>query len=125
MLKTPDARGKFFSVSKGVSIQGTKFNPAICYPLTDVLRPVIEKLEAAGMARTYTEKMRFVSGVAYPVRKPETGSAAKQTSSASRSEVKPGATVKPVVKKSTSPTDKTGRKSGRSAFTSQTSREFD
>jgi hypothetical protein len=124
MLKTPEARGKFFSVSKGVSIQGTKFNPAICYPVTDVLRPAVEKLEEAGVARTYAERMRFISGVAYPVRKPETGIAAGQPSSVPASAVKTGSTVKPAAKKPPAAAKTPGRKSGRSAFTAQTGREF-
>jgi hypothetical protein len=63
-------------------------------------------MEAEGTARIYTEKMRFVSGTAYPVKKPDAAlsfSASPET----------GAEVKPGIKKSSASIGKLGRKTGR------------
>ena len=71
MLTMPDTRGKFFSVPREVTIQGAKFRPAICYPLTSALRSVVEGMAEKGAAKIYAEKVRFISGAAYPVKKAE------------------------------------------------------
>jgi hypothetical protein len=82
MLKMPDTRGKYFSVKHGMTIQGARYTPSVCYPLSSGLQAVIEELAAKDMARIYPEKVRFVTGVPYPVKKPEAGKAAPQPSSA-------------------------------------------
>jgi hypothetical protein len=66
----PDTRGRFFSVSREVSIRGANYRPAICYPLPSALLPAVQGMVEKGLAKIYSEKVRFVSGVAYPVKKP-------------------------------------------------------
>jgi hypothetical protein len=123
MLKMPDTKGKFFSVKYSTHIQGTHYIPSVCYSLSSSLQTVIEEMAAKGMARIYTEKVRFVTGVPYPVKKPETGIAASRSSSVPVSETKPG--VKSAAKKPSAAAEKSSRKSGRSAFTAQTNRGFE
>jgi hypothetical protein len=81
-------------------------------------------MAAKGIARIYTEKVRFVTGVPYPVKKPETGTAASLPSSVSAPGVKTGDAVKPAAKKPLAAAEKPGRKMGRNAFTAQTGRKF-
>jgi hypothetical protein len=109
MLKIPDTRGKFFSVSRGVAIQGARFNPSICYPLTPLVLPAVERMASEGTAHIYTEKVRFVSGAALPVKKPETGAAR----SAPVPDAKAAGTEKPSGKKTSAALGKLGRRSGR------------
>jgi hypothetical protein len=122
MIKMPDTKSKFFSVKYSTKIQGELYIPSVCYPLSQGLQAVIEEMAAKDLARVYPEKVRFVTGVPYPVKKPETGTAAPRPSSVSTPETKAG--VKPVAEKSLSAAEKPGRKSGRSAYTAQTGREF-
>jgi hypothetical protein len=122
MLKMPDTRSRYFSVKHSTVIQGTRYIPSVCYPLSSDLRAVIEGMAAKDMAKIYLEKVRFVTGVPYPVRKAETG---RQPSSVSLPEAKTKAPAKPAVKKPLSAPEKPGRKTGRSAFTAQTHREFE
>jgi hypothetical protein len=125
MLKMPETQGKFFSVSQGIAIQGAKFHPAICYPLTPLLQPVVERMARDGTAKVYTERVRFVSGVAYPVKKPEAPAAVPQRSSVSLPG-KAGDAIKQTAKKPLIlPEKQRGRKSGRNAYTPQANREFD
>jgi hypothetical protein len=88
MIKAPETRGKFFSVSRDFTIQGVKFRPAICYPLKPLLQSAVEGLAGSGSAKIYAEKVRFVSGVAYPVKKPE--AAAPEAGAAGKKPSKPG-----------------------------------
>lgn len=91
--------------------------PSVCYPLSQGLQPVIEEMAAKDMARVYPEKVRFVTGVPYPVKKPEAGAAALQPSSASVTEAKAGGALKPDTRKTSSALGKVGRKPGRNADT--------
>jgi hypothetical protein len=125
MIKMPDTRGKYFSVKHSTKIQGTHYTPSVCYPLSSGLQAVIEEMAAKDMARIYPEKVRFVTGVAYPVKKPEMDAAAPQYSSASAPKVMTGSTVQPAVQKPSTVTEKPGRKSGRSAYMPQAKREFE
>jgi hypothetical protein len=132
MLNLPETRGKFFSVSRGVQIQGVKFNPGICYPLTAALQPALESMAAKGAARIYPEEMRFVSGAAYPVAKKEkvpVPSKRRQSASAPSPAAgtvrvnTEGGSEKPVSGKAGRTSGK-ARKPGRAAFAGQTAREF-
>jgi hypothetical protein len=125
MLKMPNTEGKYFSVKHSTKIQGTRYIPSVCYPLSSGLQTVIEEMAAKDMARIYPEKVRFVTGVPYPVKKPETGAAASQPSSVSTPGAKTGSAAQPDTKKGPGTPGKPGRKSGRNAFTSQTGREFE
>jgi hypothetical protein len=102
MIKMPDTRGRYFSVKHGMRIQGTLYVPSVCYPLPAGLQTVVEEMAAKGMTRIYTEKMRFVTGVPYPVKKPEAGVAALRSSSVSAPKAMPQ-----------QPAAKPGRKPGR------------
>jgi hypothetical protein len=118
MLKMPDTRGKYFSVKHSTKIQGAHYIPSVCYPLSLGLQAVVEKMAAEDTAKIYTEKVRFVTGVPYPARKPETSVAAQ--------EEKAGTAVRPAAAKPpAAAAGKPGRKSGRSAYMPQTGREFD
>jgi hypothetical protein len=122
MLKMPETREVFFSVSQNVVMQGIMFRPAICYPLKPQVRAVVERMADKGLAKIYPEKVRFVSGTAYPVKKPD----AVPSTPSSVSSPKPKAAG--AVKKAPAPEGKRGRKTGRSGFVTQTrkeDREFD
>jgi hypothetical protein len=123
MLKMPDTKGKYFSVKHSTKIQGAHYIPSVCYPLSQGLQAVIEEMETKDMARIYPEKVRFVTGVPYPVKKPEKSTAALRPSSVSTPEVKAGSAAQPDAKKSSGKFEKPGLKSGRSGYTTQ--REFD
>jgi hypothetical protein len=126
MIKMPDTKGKFFSVKYSTRIQGALYIPSVCYPLSTGLQTIIEEMASNDMARIYTEKVRFVTGIPYPVKKPETGMAALQPSVVSTPDIKAGDTVKQAVKKTqAAPEKQQGRKSGRNTYTSQVNREFD
>jgi hypothetical protein len=125
MLKMPDTKGKYFSVKYSTKIQGTLYIPSVCYPLPFGLQGAVEEMEKEGMAKIYTEKVRFVTGVPYPVRKPVTAAAAPHPSSASVPEAKAGDELKQTVKQPSASPDKPGRKSGRNGYTAQVNREFD
>jgi hypothetical protein len=118
MLKMPDIKAKFFSVKHSTKIQGVHYIPSVCYPLPSELQAVVKEMAAKDMARMYPEKVRFVTGVPYPVRKPAAGAAAPEPSSAS-------GTVKPVVQGPPVMAGKTGQKLGRKGSAAQAGREFD
>jgi hypothetical protein len=63
--------GAFFSVADPVKIGGTLYRPSVCYPIPGSLEQAVAELAAKGRARIYQEEVRFVTGVAYPVKKPE------------------------------------------------------
>jgi hypothetical protein len=123
MIKTPDTKGKFFSVKYSVTIQGTRYIPSVCYPLASGLLNVVEEMAAKGMAQVYPEKVRFVTGVPYPAKKRET--VAARAASVPMPEVKVTGVLKQPGKKPPATPEKQGRKSGRSAYAAQVSREFD
>jgi hypothetical protein len=125
MLKMPNTRSKYFSVKYGTKIQGMLYIPSVCYPLPSGLQTVIEDMAVDGLARIYTEKVRFVTGVPYPVKKPETGTVALRPPSVSAPEIKAGDALKQAVKKPPAAPEKSGRKSGRSSYAAQVNREFD
>jgi hypothetical protein len=125
MIRMPDTKAKYFSVKNSTTIQGMHYTPSVCYPLSQGLQAVIEEMAAKDMARIYPEKVRFVTGVPYPVKKPETGAAVSRSSSVPVSKAKTDSTVKLSAQKLSSAAGKLSRKSGRSAYTSQTDREFD
>jgi hypothetical protein len=85
MISIPDNKGRFFSVKFTTTIHGAKYTPAICYKLTSDVQRVVEEMAKGEnpLARIYPEEVRFVTGVAYPVKKPGDGKAALRSSSAS------------------------------------------
>jgi hypothetical protein len=126
MINMPNTKSRFFSVKYSTKIQGALYIPSVCYPLSTGLQTVVEEMAASGMARIYTEKVRFVTGIPYPVKKPETGTAALRPSFVPTPDIKTGDAVKQAVKKAqAAPEKQQGRKSGRNTYTSQVNREFD
>jgi hypothetical protein len=67
----------FFSVKHSMKIDGVPHRPAMCYPIrgTAVERAVLD-LIAKGEAKGYAEEVRFITGVPYPIKKPEPASGA-------------------------------------------------
>ena len=68
---------KYFSTKFTVKMMGARYIPSVCCKLDEIIAPAVEKLVEAGEAHTYPEKVRFVNGVAIPVKKPEQQSANK------------------------------------------------
>jgi hypothetical protein len=124
MLTMPDTKPRFFSVAHGTKIQGVSYIPSVCYPLPASLQAAVEAMAAEGTARVYTEKVRFVTGVPYPVKKPATGAAGVRADTSGAKEAKTGTGPSPV-QKPLGTVGKLGRRSGRGAYPSQTAREFD
>jgi hypothetical protein len=60
---------QFYSVSRGMKIDGVVRRVSVCYPLTDNVAGTVRKLVESGMARIYNEEMRFVSGVPIPMKR--------------------------------------------------------
>jgi hypothetical protein len=116
MINIPDTKPRYFSVRHSLEIQGTRYIPSVCYPLSQGLQAVIEKMTAEGIARVYPEKVRFVTGTPYPVKKSEERPAALQPSSVS---------AKPRGHKPSAAVEKPVRKSVKGAASPQTKREFD
>lgn len=61
----------YFSVKYTVTIGVGRFIPSVCYKLTQDIQFAVEKLAAQGLAKLYVEEVRFISGMPYPVKKPE------------------------------------------------------
>jgi hypothetical protein len=61
--------GLFFSVVNPVKIGGVLYRPAVCYAVPGSLEDTIADLAAKGLVKIYPQEMRFVTGVAYPVKK--------------------------------------------------------
>jgi hypothetical protein len=100
MLKMPDTTARYFSVKHSTRIQGGYYIPSVCYPLSQGLQAVVEEMAAKDLAKTYPEKVRFVTGVAYPVKKPETDVGGFRPSSASLPKTEVDSAVKLGTKKS-------------------------
>jgi hypothetical protein len=75
MLKSDAKKGGYFSVSYETTIGGERYRPVMCYRLKAVLEKPVADLAGKGLAKIYPEEVRFVSGVAYPVKQPEAAAA--------------------------------------------------
>jgi len=62
---------KYFSTKFTIIMLGARYIPSVCYKLDEIIAPTVTKLAEAGEAHLYTEKVRFVNGIALPVKKPE------------------------------------------------------
>jgi hypothetical protein len=60
----------YFSVAYTVNIGQMRCIPQVCYRLSADLVPAVTKMSEDGLAKIYSEEQRFVSGAAYPVKKP-------------------------------------------------------
>jgi len=63
-------KAAYFSVTYTTDVGQMRCIPQVCYWMNDEVRLAVEKMEQDGLAKIYTEEMRFVSGVAIPMRKP-------------------------------------------------------
>ena len=52
----------FFSVKSAVKIAGKTYTPCVCYPVSEFLKPTIEKMVAEGKAYAYEHKVAFQNG---------------------------------------------------------------
>lgn len=52
----------FFSVKTPTKIAGKVYTPCVCYPLSDTLKPTIEKMEKEEKAYIYDCKVAFQNG---------------------------------------------------------------
>ena len=52
----------FFSVKQSVKIAGKVYTPCVCYPLSDMLAPTIEKMEKEGKVYIFKDKVYFQNG---------------------------------------------------------------
>jgi hypothetical protein len=116
----PETKHKFFSVKHTTRLGVVRYIPAVCYKIPYSLQETIEGMVAQGLARVYTEEVRFVTGVPYPVKKPVTEAAVRLSSvSAPKAEEKTVPVLPPVKR------GRIGGKSRKGGFTQQTAREFD
>jgi hypothetical protein len=58
----------YFSVTYGVSIDGALYTPQVCYRLSDDIREAVDGLIKKNLAVIYDEEVRFISGVAVPIK---------------------------------------------------------
>jgi hypothetical protein len=67
-----ETNGRFFSVRLDTVIGGERFRAAVCYPLRGSLEKIVEEMASGPdrLATIYPEEVRFVTGIAYPVKKP-------------------------------------------------------
>jgi 2-hydroxychromene-2-carboxylate isomerase len=62
----------FFSVRNTVKMDGVPYRPSMCYPIRGAaMERAVMDLIAKGEARGFSEEVRFITGVPYPVKKPE------------------------------------------------------
>ena len=52
----------FFSVKSAVKIAGKVYTPCVCYPVSEFLKPTIDKMVAEGKAYAYEHKVAFQNG---------------------------------------------------------------
>lgn len=71
----------YFSVTYSVTIGGARCVPQVCYKLGDDIRTTVEQMVEKNLAKIYPHEVRFISGSAVPVGKPERKSAAPASSS--------------------------------------------
>ena len=62
---------RYFSVKYAMQINGVPHRPSMCYPIRGAaMEHTVMDLITKGDARGFTEEVRFVTGVPYPVKKP-------------------------------------------------------
>ena len=52
----------FFSVKSAVKIAGKTYTPCVCYPVSEFLKPTIDKMVKEGKAYAYEHKVAFQNG---------------------------------------------------------------
>ena len=66
-----EAKSQFFSVKHSTNIGSARYIPSVCYRVTQDVQAAVTKMAADGSAKLYAEEVRFVTGVPYPVKKPQ------------------------------------------------------
>ena len=61
----------YFSVTYTTEIGQSRYVPQVCYKLDDGIRAAVEKMAGNGLACIYDAEVRFISGVAIPLQKPD------------------------------------------------------
>ena len=59
-----EEKQQWFSVKSPRSISGKIYRPSICYEVTSLIRPELEKLAKKRLVTFYDAKVGFVNGVA-------------------------------------------------------------
>jgi hypothetical protein len=120
IVSTVTGNGQFFSVRYNCVINGQSFRPAVCYRLAGDLQKAVEEMVEKELARIYSSEMRFVSGVAYPVKKPAAGREETPLSSSSSIKIKHAVPAAPAIGQS-------GKTSGsrKGGYTQQGKRDFE
>jgi len=57
-------------VTYTVNIGQARFVPQVCYKMSSDLRATVEEMVEKGLARIYSEEVRFISGAPVPTAKP-------------------------------------------------------
>jgi hypothetical protein len=68
-----DTKVTYFSVAYTTIVGQMRCVPQVCYKMNDEIRGAVEKMAQDGLAKIYQEEVRFISGVAAPIKKPGTG----------------------------------------------------
>jgi hypothetical protein len=77
----------YFSVNYTIEIGQMRCVPQVCYKMGNDIRGAVEGLAEKGMARIYPQEVRFISGNAVPMKKPESKLSGAFSSSAAQSTV--------------------------------------
>jgi hypothetical protein len=67
-----DEEKRYFSTKFTVKMFGSRYIPQVCYLIDGHIRATVMELAKKGEACLYSEKVRFVSGIAIPIQKKET-----------------------------------------------------
>jgi hypothetical protein len=116
MIQSSEGKGTHFSVCFSCTINGQNFRPAVCYRLNSDLQKAVEGMREKELAHIYPTEVRFVSGVAYPIRKEAAPKAALSLSGSS-----------PAGSNAQAPADSPkgkGSKSRKSVYTEQGGKDF-
>jgi len=76
----------FFSVTYTTDVGQMRCVPQVCYKLTEEVRTAVVKMAEEGLAKIYREEVRFISGVALPIKKPDAVSVPVEASSSAPQE---------------------------------------
>jgi len=67
-----ERKERFFAVTTPLRINGKRYTPSVCYPLTEDIEAAVVGATEAGKTVIYNERVRFVSGRAFGAEKPVT-----------------------------------------------------
>ena len=77
----------FFSVKSSVKILNKVYTPCICYEITDVLAPTIDKMVEEGKAYIYYHKVAFQNGKVLEKKAEEKPAVTKKSKRAKKEEI--------------------------------------